>query len=511
MKHIARSSLIIASFFALDKVFGLARQILIARQFGLTHTIDVFNAANNIPDLLSALISGGALGVALIPVFSEYLQKKGKPEAWKLFSQILNLAFLFTGGLSLVIILLAKPFVANIVAPGFSASQQALTVDLMRLDLLAIIVFSISGLVMAGLEANQHFFLPAMAPTLYNVGQIFGIAILAPASGLTIGSLTLPAYGLGIQGLVYGVILGACLHLLIQVPGLIRYNFVWTPVIDLHDPGVKQVLHLIGPRVLTMFFIQLFFITRDNLASHLAEGAVTALNYGWFIMQVPETLLGTAFTIVLLPTLSEQVAANDHVAFKKTLNNAIRTLLALTLPVALLLGIGIRPFVWVLGFDTAGTEMVVQVTRFYLLGLTSHTLLELASRSFYARQDAITPLFAAFVNAVGYIGFAILFSHLWKQNGIALANALAYTLEASLLLFLLRRKVPGILKTGNTLPRVLLGSLLSSILVYVLYHTLPIQQDTLLKSLTMSAGILFLGIVVTLPFIWKEIKLLINL
>ncbi len=207
MSHIARSTLIIAVFFGLDKFLGLFRQVLVARQFGLTYEIDVFNAANNIPDLLSALISGGALGVALIPVLSEFLETRGRPAAWDLFARILNLAFLVTGAIAVLTALFADPLVRYVIAPGFPAPEQALTVSLMRLDLVAILIFSISGLVMAGLQANQHFLLPALAPGAYNLGQIFGIAVLAPAVGFSLGPVQLPGFGFGIRGLVYGVIL----------------------------------------------------------------------------------------------------------------------------------------------------------------------------------------------------------------------------------------------------------------------------------------------------------------
>ena len=135
MKLIARSTLIIAVFFGIDKVLGFVRQLLVARQFGLTYDIDVFNAANNIPDLLSALISGGALGVALIPVLSEYLQKRGRPAAWEVFSRTLNLAFVVTGLISIAIIIFARPLVQHVIAPGFPPEQQSLTIRLMRLDL----------------------------------------------------------------------------------------------------------------------------------------------------------------------------------------------------------------------------------------------------------------------------------------------------------------------------------------------------------------------------------------
>ena len=140
MTHFARSSLIIAVFFGIDKIIGFVRALIVNRQFGLSYELDVFNVANNIPDLLSALISGGALGVALIPVLSEYLDKHGRPAAWDLFSRILNLAFIVTGLIAVFIAIFAEPLVANIIVPDFPAVQKALTVELMRIDLFAILI-----------------------------------------------------------------------------------------------------------------------------------------------------------------------------------------------------------------------------------------------------------------------------------------------------------------------------------------------------------------------------------
>ena len=381
-----------------------------------------------------------------------------------------------TGAISILIILFARPFVDYVIAPGFPEAQKVLTVSLMRLDLIAILIFSISGLVMAGLQANQHFLLPAMAPMLYNLGQIFGILILAPNKGWNFSGLQLPAFGFGIYGLVYGVIIGAGLHLLIQVPGLVKYKFTWKPVINFKHPGVRQVLLLLAPRVATMFFIQLFFITRDNLASRLGEGSVTALNYGWFIMQVPETLIGTALAIAILPTLSEFIARKETSKYANTINHAYRALLSLTIPVSVMIAIGIQPLVGILGFDEIGTQMVVSATRFYLLGLTGHALLEISARSFYARQDALTPLLAAFLNAVGYIIFAIVLSRLMGFAGIALANSISFTLEALLLIWLLNRRVPGIFRLRSTAWRVLAAGIIGGLVVWSANMLVPYSR-----------------------------------
>ena len=292
MKKISRLtkvSLLLAVLFSLDKLLGVARQMLVSRQFGLSAELDVFNAANNLPDMLFMLISGGALAIAFIPVLTEVLSKDGREKAWALFSNILNISFLVTAALALLIAIFARPLVSgNLgIAPGFSSAQLELTVKLLRLNLISTLIFSLSGLVMAGLQANQHFFLPALAPIFYDFGQIFGVLILAPERPYQFGPITLPALGLGIEGMVYGVILGALLHLLIQVPGLVKYRFRWQPRANLKDPETIKVLRLMGPRVLSMFFIQLIFLAQDNFASRLSTGSGTAVTYGWWIMQLP--------------------------------------------------------------------------------------------------------------------------------------------------------------------------------------------------------------------------------
>ncbi|MEN8240981.1 MAG: murein biosynthesis integral membrane protein MurJ [Chloroflexota bacterium] len=511
--HLGRSAIILAVFFGIDKIFSFARSMIITRQFGLSSfELDAFNAANNIPDLLSALISGGALGVALIPVLSEYMESRGRKAVWDLFSRILNFAFLVTGLIALVVVLIAPWLAEKLIVGGFSTEYQQLTVDLMRLDMIAIMIFSISGLVMAGLQANQHFLLPALAPTMYNIGQIFGALILAPAEPTQLGPITLPGYGLGIHGLVYGVIIGAAMHLLIQTPALKRYEFKWAPRVNLRDPGVRQVLTLLGPRVLTMFFIQTFYIYRDFLASFMDQGSITALNLGWFIMQVPETMLGTTIAITILPTISEIFSSGDIDQFKATVNGAIRAVLALTVPVGLLLIAGMFPMVQATyAPDPIEAARVVLATRIYLLGLTGHALLEISSRSFYSQQDAKTPLIAAAINAALYFMIASLFTKWFDFAGIALANVLAFSLEALLLLYLLNRRFPGITKSFNTLIKALLPSALAALGVYFILQLPEVKSLSILTQAAVSSGLMLLGLLISAPFVWKDIKQLLQL
>ena len=425
-----RSSLLLAVLFGIDKIFGLGRQVLVGRIYGVTAALDAYNASNNLPDLVVTLLSGGALAVAFIPLLSEALNREGRDASWQLFSRVTNLAFVITAALALLLELFAGPLVRNIVAPGFSPGQQNLTISLMRLNLIAMLIFCISGLVMAGLQTHQHFLLPGLAPVFYNVGQIVGVMFLSER--------------FRIFGLAYGVILGAVLHLGIQIPGLVRHGFRWMPSLDWRHPTMIRVARLMGPRVLNIAAIQAIFVTTDNYASHLYEGAVSAIAFGWLIMQMPQTVIGTAIATALLPTLSEFASRDEKAALKTTVRAAIKAVLALTVPVAIASILLVRPAVKLVfegrAFTAAGTDLVVAAAQMFLLGLVGHSLVEIAVRTFYAKQDARTPFIAAALTAALFVGLCFALIPLMGHAGIALANSLAFTAEAVGLLWVLRRR-----------------------------------------------------------------------
>ena len=498
LSFLARTSLLIASFFFLDKILAFVRVGIISRQYaGSVDLLDTFNAANNLPDVLFALISGGALAMAFIPLMSEYLTTKGRTAAWDLFSRVANFAFLVTGAIAVVIAIFAEPIVnAELgIAPGFGAEQRQLLADLMRLNLIGTIIFSISGLVMASLQANQHFLLPALAPTMYNVGQIFGAIFLVPRYG--------------IHGLVYGVILGAALHLLVQIPALFRYEFKWTPALDLRHSGLIEALKLLAPRLLTMFGIQLIFIARDNLASRLDQvGAVTSLTYGWMIMQVPETLLGTAIATAMLPTLAEYAARADWSEFHLAVETALRVLIALTIPVAAVMAAGINPLVRAaFGFDAETSTLVTWTTRAYLLTLTGFSIQEIAARSFYARKEPMFPLYAVILRLALFIGIGILGVTYFRDIGapvLAFAE-IALLIESIVLFNWLSKRTHQPLRVWSAVFKGLAAALLGGVVAYLVALYLPGSA-----VLTALLGMVVGGLV-ALPFIWSEIKLLLKL
>lgn len=498
LSFLARTSLLIGFFFGLDKVLAFVRTGIIARQYrDAIDLLDTFNAANNLPDVLFALISGGALAMAFIPLMSEYLTKKDRAAAWDLFSRVANLAFVVTAAAAVLIAIFAQQIVdAEIgIAPGFGLEQRRLMAELMRLNLIATIIFSISGLVMASLQANQHFLLPAMAPTLYNVGQIIGALYFSPRYG--------------IHGLVYGVILGAAMHLLIQMPALIKYGFRWTPALDLRDTGLLSALRLMGPRLLTMGGIQLVVIARDNLASRTGQvGAVTSLTYGWMIMQVPETLIGTAIATAMLPTLSELAAEQNWDGFRQTVEKAIRVMISLTLPIAAVMAAGLHPLVRaVFGFDEASSALLTMTARVYLLTLAGYAVQELLARTFYARQEPWTPFFGVLIRLSVYLTIGIGSLRFFPEIGapaIAFAE-IAATVEAVFMLVWLNRRLPEKAVVGKSLVKGLLASLIGASAAYSLAVMLPGGAVvTALFGMTV-------GGLVMLALVWSEVRLLFNL
>jgi putative peptidoglycan lipid II flippase len=493
---LARTSALVAFFFFIDKIFAFVREGIISRiyrdEVGL---LDVFNSANNVPDVLFALISGGALAMAFIPLLRDYLSTQGQEAAWDLFSRVANLAFLVTGLAAIPVAIFAQQLVDTVIVPGFSAEQRFLVADLMRLNLISTIIFSISGLVMASLQANQHFLLPALAPTMYNVGQIFGALVFVPRYGL--------------RGLVYGVIFGAALHLLIQVPALIKFGFKWTPALDLRDTGLTQALRLLGPRLLTMGGIQAIVIVRDFFASFLEqEGAVTALARGWQIMQVPETIIGTAIATAILPTLAEYASGENWSGFRSTIEKALRILIALTLPVAAVMAAGINPLVRaIFGFDEALSTLITWTTRAYLLTLTGYALQEIAARSFYARKEPLFPLYSIILRLVIFIGISIAGITFFKNIGtpvIAFAE-IALLIEAIILFIWLSKRLREPIVVWSAVGRGLVAALIGGVTAYGLAVIVPGSA-----VLTALLGMVVGGLI-ALPIIWSEIKLLLKL
>jgi len=441
-RQIARAAGIVMAAFVVANLTGLARQMLVARAFGTDPALDAFVAAQRLPDLLFNLVAGGALASTFIPAFTGFLERGDRPGAWRLASGVVTLVCVVLAAASLLAALLA-PVLIRWLAPGFAPTLQAQAAHLLRIQLIAPLIFAVSGLLMGVLNAHQHFLLPALAPTMLWVGMIVGLVLWVPSRG--------------IDGLAWGYVLGAALHLLVQLPGLRRLaDLRYTPGLGhaMRNPAVRHVLRLMAPRLLGVAAVQLNFIVTALLASFMLSGSVSALTYAWQIFTMPQVVIAQAIAIAALPTFSAQIARGEVGAMRLSLAETVRGILVLALPATLgLLALRV-PIIAMLfegrRFDADSTALVAWALAWYAIGLASHSVVEIVSRAYYALHDTRTPVIigtlAMGVNILLSLLLAPVFTRLgWAPHGgLALANTTATTLEMLALMWLMRRRLQGL-------------------------------------------------------------------
>ncbi len=458
-RRIAIAALLVGAGFLASKVTGILDDLILARIIGPGRELDAYYAAFSLPDLLFTLVAGGALASAFIPVLSGLIARD-RAASWRLASAVVTLAFLVTLIGSAILALFAPWIVSVTVGRGFTLEQQLLTANLMRLILISTAIFSVSAVVMSTLQAHQHFLLPALAPILYNLGILAGVILLAPS--------------IGVWGPAIGVVVGAVLHLFIQMPGLVRYGARWSPVLGLNDVLLRRVLALLVPRVAGLGVVQLTFVMTTSLASQLSPGSITALNYAWRVMQLPETVIATAVATAVFPTLSELAASGKIDEFRATISSALRTILALTVPATVGLIVLGRPFVRVLFegglFEASATDAVVWALQAYALGLIAHSMLEVCARIFYAQQDTWTPLYAAAGAMIVVIAASLILREAFGHAGLALANSIGVSLEVLALLLIADRRLRGIdgRRIATSLARFVAASLVMALAIVAL-------------------------------------------
>jgi putative peptidoglycan lipid II flippase len=286
----ARNTIILMIAFGTAKMISLAQTFIIASVFGVGDEWDAFVTANRIPEQIVLLIGGGALSYAFIPMFSGFLARGDRAGAWRLASQTINTVLTVTLLLSAIGFVLAPWLVEHVIAPGFEADKVDQTVKLMRILLLSTIIFSVSGMFQGILHSHNHFLLPALAPILFDVGILFGAAFL-------IGPF-------GVYGIAWGAVIGSMMHLGVQVPGLLRYRMRWQPQFGWRDPDLRHVIRLMIPRVLGLGVVGFNTVVFNNVASRMGTGAVAAFDWGYRLMNIPETLIGSAMGFVVFPTLA---------------------------------------------------------------------------------------------------------------------------------------------------------------------------------------------------------------
>ena len=451
---VAGAAVLLGFAFLGSRLLGAARAVVIADQYGATVELDAFWVAMRLPDLVFQLLAGATLASAFIPVFARVLGDRGEFAAWRLASIVLNWVMIGTIALAAVVFLCAH-WIVPALAPGLgedSGIQDAIVADavlLTRILLLSPILFAASGMLTGMLHARRHFLLPGISPMLYNLGIILG-ALLLPER-------------LGVEALAIGVIAGSGAHLLIQLPALGAVGARLRPALSLNDRDVREVLRLMGPRMLGLAAAQINLIALTFFGSLVGDSSISALNFAWLILMFPVGLFGMSLATAIFPTLAERAAEGGAEAVEWMVSRALRFTLFLTIPASVGMLMLRESIVKTLlehgAFDSAATQLVSDALLFYSIGLFAHAAIEILSRGFYALGDTRTPVALAIASMLANLILAAALVDGMELRGLALALSIATIGEGVLLFALL-----GLRLGGRLWSRAFLASLGKSVL-----------------------------------------------
>jgi len=442
VRSIAIAAGVIALGNIVSRLLGLVREQVMAALFGATAATDAFVAASAVPMIVYDLLIGSAITAALVPILVDAVEDQER--LWRLLSTLLTLVALMLTGVGIVLGAIA-PFVISLLAAGFSDDVQAAAVPMVRLMLVAVVLQGLAGVFTAVLYARRSVTLPAFAAAVYNGGIIVAALLLHDA--------------LDVYALVVGVVLGAAGQVLLQAPGLGHWRY--RPHLDLGSPEVRAILRLYLPVALGMIVTIAGIVIDRNLASRLAEGSLSVMNYATRLIQFPLGLVGTAISFAVLPLLSRhasalaaatrdgQPTAQSAADYRETLRFGVRFVLLLMLPATAALIVLREPLVQLLfergRFGEVETARTALVFLAYAPQLPFTALDQLLIVAFYARKDTRTPVIIGAVTVLLYLISALLLIGPLDVAGLALANAIQNSAHGLILLALLERAGAGII------------------------------------------------------------------
>jgi putative peptidoglycan lipid II flippase len=431
INSITVAALLIALSSFLSRILGVFRDHVLAGQFGAGQLLDVYYAAFRVPDLIFNLLVLGALSAGFVPILTCLIKDRrckhrqvsrfnSNQEAWYLANNIVNLL-----GAALVLLsaagVLFAPALMRVIVPGFGPEERELAVEITRIMFLSPVFLGISSVLGGILQSFKRFFVYSLAPIMYNVGIIIGALFFAPVWG--------------IHGLAWGVVLGAFLHMIIQLPMVWRLGYAYRPVFDIKNKNIRQIGRMMIPRTLTLAITQLNLLVITIIASLLASGSLTVFNFANNLQSLPIGMFGISFAVAAFPTLSSAAANRERLV--ENFSSVFRQILFFIVPsTVLLLALRAQVVRVVFGagqFDWQDTILTIDTLSFFVLSLFAQASIPLLIRVFYARHDSKTPFYIGLVSVVVNILLARYFAGYFGVVGLALAFSLAHILNFMLL------------------------------------------------------------------------------
>ncbi len=484
----------------LSNVLGLVREGLIGGRFDRSVT-DIFFASFKLPDLIFNLLVLGAVSSAFIPIFVGYLSEKKRDEANRIASNFMNFLLLATILFGLIVYV-AAPKLVPFLLPGFfhngftaDFNVFETTVMATRIMILSPIFFAISSVLGGILNSRKRFLSYALAPIIYNLSIIFGIIFLAPKTQP-------PVYGL-----LYGVILGAALHALIQLPAVLKSGFRWRPVLRFREFELPKIIKLMIPRTIAIGVNQINLLV-DTIVASFFVGGITHLTFANDIQTLPTVVFAISIATAVFPILAEFSTSDQRANFLRVFSESARKILYFMIPatvglivvraqvVRLVFGVFGNKFTW------TDTSMITLTLSFFAIGLVAQGLAPLLVRTFYALKDTKTPLTIGIWVMILNILLSVTLPFIEPLGlgvaGIALAFSISGFVYAAMLLYYLHKKI-GALDRDNKIfastARLAFSALLMGFAVYASLFLLDIFVDThtVVGLLAQTSGAVLVG------------------
>lgn len=421
----------------ISRILGYIKDMILAVFFGASGLSDTFFVAFRIPNLLRELFAEGSMSSAFIPVLTEYQTKHGAEEAERLVRIAFTFILVLVGAICIAGIVFAPAIVAAI-APGFLQTPEkfSLTVLLTRVMFPFLLFVSLAALAMGALNVKRIFFVPALAPAVLNIVTIATVLLWAPRMGQPILAVAI------------GVALGGFVQFAFQVPSLFNNGYSLKPAYDFSHPGLRKMSLLLLPATMGMAVAQINIFISTILASYLPEGSITYLYYSMRLIQFPIGIFGVAMGMAILPTLSAHAAKGELESLRSDFSFALRMLFFLTIPAMAGLIALRQPIVNILfqrgKFEYAATVGTAEALLFYSLGIWAIVGVRIVTASFYSMQDTKTPVKVAIVALITNIILSLVLMKPLKHSGLALAHAVASSVNFIILFLMLRKKLERI-------------------------------------------------------------------
>lgn len=438
---LVRSAGVIGIATMTSRVLGLVRDVVLANFFGAGDAMDAFRIAFRLPNILRDLFAEGALSAALVPTFTRALATGDRTAAWRLASNVLTVLVLISGAIALAGILFAEPLV-RLYAAGFRAvpGKLELTIRLTRIMFPFLTMVAAAAVMMAMLNALHRFFIPALSPAMFNIATILCAVIIVPLS---------PRLGIEpIIAIAAGTLIGGMGQILLQWPSLRREGFRYQPLLDAHDPWLRQIGRLMVPGVAGLAAVQINLFVNSWLAAGLGTGAVSWLDYAFRLMYMPIGLFGISIATASLPAISGHAASRNDPGIRRAVSSGLRMMLMLNVPATVGLFVLATPIVALIfergRFTPADTAATAAALACYAPGLIGYSAVKLISPAFYAMNNSRIPVVSSAVSVAFNVALNLVLVRWLGHRGLALGTAAAALLNAGLLLILLRARLGGL-------------------------------------------------------------------